>query len=48
MPCHEIVTKVISNITGNENIYDNCTVHYFKIGDKKVSISNATALLVIG
>ncbi|CAD8121315.1 unnamed protein product [Paramecium sonneborni] len=48
LPCHDIVTNVISNITGNEQIYDNCTVHFFKIGDKKVIIQNATALMVIG
>lgn len=42
------MTNAISNITGNENQYDNCTVHFFKLADKKVSIQNATALIVIG
>ncbi|CAD8121994.1 unnamed protein product [Paramecium sonneborni] len=30
-----------------QNIYNNCSVNFFRLGDKKVSIPNATALLVI-
>ncbi|CAK91611.1 unnamed protein product (macronuclear) [Paramecium tetraurelia] len=48
LPCHDNITSSISNITGNENQYDNCTVHFLKLADKKVTIQNATALIVIG
>ena len=48
MPCHDMITAVISSITGNLEIYNECVTYYLKLADKKISIQNATALLVIG
>jgi hypothetical protein len=43
-----MITNVISTITGNLEIYNECVTYYLKLSDKKLTIQNATALLVIG
>lgn len=48
MPCHEMITNVISAITGHLELYNECITYYLKLSDKKLTLNNATALLVIG